>query len=778
MTIRIEIDSIPSAMRPDVWQQKLNSLGLCGIVERSDTSNGTIAIVPSTSGACLARIAGGPQSLFPARENRDGPILLLVVDQGNARLYGDKDSRQIVNAGLLVLSLDSNWRIEWQSNFEATLFSLPRSRIQTRVGRSRVDYPLPLAETASALAARSVLQSIAERIDDIEQADLSAAEGALVELVVSAILSDLKTKSGSMTRVQAAHFRRLAAAIDGKLSSSTLCIGDIAKQERLSLRYVQRLFELRNESFSDYVRRQRLERSRADLIDPNHAGESIADIAWRWGFRDQAHFSRSFSVTFGTTPSSIRPQLKSGAPDHRHRGIPPNRTSTGGASADVSTAGAVDQQSRSGPAGVQQACLPVNAGTVHWGYLSESIAPVLSVQPGTIVTVETLTQHAGDDVERMISGDPGAESVFAWTRDFKAVNRRGAGPLDASIFGRGAGEGFGVHICTGPIFVAGAEPGDYVEVDILSIRPRPSSNPAHRGKAFASNVSAWWGFQYHDLLDRKDKRETVTIYEIDLADPSYAQPLYSYEWTPQMDPFGVRHHTIDYPGVVVDPRSIRSVSDVLRGVRIPARPHFGFVAVAPPGPGLVDSIPPSTFGGNLDNWRLGAGSRIYLPVAVAGALLSIGDGHFAQGDAEINGTGLECSLTAEICIRLHKAGPQLPRFVRGLNTPLIETEAHWVIQGFSYQNYLRELGRRAQSEVYARSTIDLALRNAFRQTRRFLMDAFDLGEDEALSLMSLAVDFGVTQTADGNLGVHAAIPKAVFAQRTSTGIGVSRIPRS
>ena len=49
------------------------------------------------------------------------------------------------------------------------------------------------------------------------------------------------------------------------------------------------------------------------------------------------------------------------------------------------------------------------------------------------------------------------------------------------------------------------------------------------------------------------------------------------------------------------------------------------------------------------------GSRIFLPVAIPGALLSLGDGHFAQGDAEINGTGLECSLTAEIRVRLHKA---------------------------------------------------------------------------------------------------------------------------
>ncbi|NEV03271.1 acetamidase/formamidase family protein, partial [Bradyrhizobium uaiense] len=76
------------------------------------------------------------------------------------------------------------------------------------------------------------------------------------------------------------------------------------------------------------------------------------------------------------------------------------------------------------------------------------------------------------------------ESVYLWTKEKKGVNRRGAGPMDASLFGRGAGEGFGVHICTGPIHVCGAEPGDVLEVQILDIWPRPSANPAFAGKSF------------------------------------------------------------------------------------------------------------------------------------------------------------------------------------------------------------------------------------------------------------------------------------------------------
>src|ERR1700722_15429200 len=104
--------------------------------------------------------------------------------------------------------------------------------------------------------------------------------------------------------------------------------------------------------------------------------------------------------------------------------------------------------------------VPASAATVHWGYFSRSLKPLLSVESGDFVTIETLTHHAYDDHARMIAGDPGAGSVFLWTKDARNADRRGGGPSDTSIHGRGAGEGFGVHICTGPVLVLDAEPGD------------------------------------------------------------------------------------------------------------------------------------------------------------------------------------------------------------------------------------------------------------------------------------------------------------------------------
>ena len=403
------------------------------------------------------------------------------------------------------------------------------------------------------------------------------------------------------------------------------------------------------------------------------------------------------------------------------------------------------------------------AETVHWGYFSRSLKPLVEVESGDFVTLETLTHHAADDLERMVKGDPGAESVYYWDSKRKGVNRRGAGPMDASIHGRGAGEGFGVHICTGPVAVRGAEPGDVLEVRILDVKPRPSGNSKFKGKTYGSNAAAWWGFHYNDQIEEPKKREVITIYEVDATgERDWARALYNFRWTPQRDPFGVVHKTIDYPGVPVDHSTIKENWGVLKNIRVPIRPHFGVVGLAPAEADIVDSIPPSYTGGNIDNWRIGKGATMFYPVAVPGALLSAGDPHASQGDSELCGTAIECSLTGTFQLILHKKASLPGTPLEKLNYPLLETQTEFLVHGFSFPNYLTELGAKAQSEIYSKSSVDLALRDAFRKMRHFLMTTQRLTEDEAVSLMSVAVDFGVTQVVDGNWGVHAIVKKALF----------------
>lgn len=427
------------------------------------------------------------------------------------------------------------------------------------------------------------------------------------------------------------------------------------------------------------------------------------------------------------------------------------------------TPSAFAQSAKPGSGMTSHYYIPASANTILWGYFSKSAKPVVEVESGDFVTIETLTHHANDDAERMVKGDAGAESVFHWDSKKKGVNRRGAGPMDAKV---GAGGGEGVHICTGPVYIKGAEPGDILEVRIIDCVPRPSANPLYKGRSFGSNAAANWGFHYGDTLTEPKKREVVTIYEVDATgERNWARAVYNYKWTPQTDPFGVVHPTIDYPGVPVDHRTITKNENVLKNIRIPVRPHFGTMGVAPAEAEFVTSIPPNYTGGNIDNWRIGKGATIYYPVAVKGAMFSVGDPHASQGDSELCGTAIECSLTGTFQLILHKKASLPGTPLAELNYPLLETQDEWLLHGFSYANYLAELGPGAQQDIYGKSSVDKALRDAYHKMRHFLMTTQNLSEDEAISLMSIAVDFGITQVVDGNWGVHALVKKSIFPAR-------------
>ena len=451
--------------------------------------------------------------------------------------------------------------------------------------------------------------------------------------------------------------------------------------------------------------------------------------------------------------------------DHERRGFLKSAFVAGGGAAAWAASGTLSSpaSAATSPGQPTYHYLPANADTVHWGYFSKLLKPQLEVDSGDYITIEALTHHANDDAERMVKGDPGAESVFLWTKDKKGVNRRGAGPIDGKLLGRGAGEGFGVHICTGPVYIRGAEPGDILEVRIMDVKPRPCANPAYAGKSFGSNAAAWCSFQYNDPITEPKPREVCTIYEIDTSGQhDWAQAVYNFRWTQQTDPYGVVHKIIDYTGVPVDHSTVQENHNVLKNVRIPIRPHFGVMGVAPKEADIVDSIPPGYFGGNMDNWRIGKGATMYYPVAVPGGPFSIGDSHAAQGDSELCGTAIEMSLTGTFQLILHKQSG-LTGSLAQLKYPLLETQDEWVLHGFSFANYLEELGPSAQQDIYKKSSIDLALRDAFRKMRSSLMTTKGLTEDETISLISVGVDSGVTQVVDGNWGIHAIIRKSLFA---------------
>lgn len=383
--------------------------------------------------------------------------------------------------------------------------------------------------------------------------------------------------------------------------------------------------------------------------------------------------------------------------------------------------------------------------TVHWGFYSKKRPPVITINSQDYVTLETITHHAGDDYERMIAGDPAVESIYKWTATEKTVSERGPG----------------VHILTGPVYVCGAEPGDLLEVRVVDLKLRPSGKDP--SKAYGSNAAAWWGFHYDNFKNDPQPREVITLYEMDATGKNpYAQAIYRYQWTPQTTPDGKVHNTIDYPGIIVDHDTVTKIAETLVGVKIPLRLHLGSMGVAPSEADIVDSIPPSYFGGNMDNRNIGIGTAMYYPVAVPGALFSAGDAHASQGDSELDGTAIETSMNAVLQFVLHKKDTLQGTILENVNYPLLETPDAWIVHGFTYPNYLQALGPEAQKKIYEVSSLDPALKDSSAKVRDFLMNGMNLTEDEAFSLITVGTDFAITQVVDANWGVHGIIPKGIF----------------
>jgi acetamidase/formamidase len=331
--------------------------------------------------------------------------------------------------------------------------------------------------------------------------------------------------------------------------------------------------------------------------------------------------------------------------------------------------------------------LPATPSTVHWGYFDPRLEPALVVASGDLVAIETLTHHAGDAPDLLM--DAGVADVFDRVQD------RGPGP----------------HLLTGPIAVEGARPGDVLQVDILSATPR---------LPYGSNLAGHWGHLYAELPG-----ERVTIYELDV-DALLGRALFGYDWT--VTPLA------DQPGTIVVP-DVAAREPALAGVVVPLRPHFGTMGVAPAEPQRVSSVPPGDHGGNVDNWRIGAGGRMYYPVQVAGALLSVGDPHVSQGDGEISGTALESSLNGLLRLTIRRDLP--------FTVPVLETATELLVHGFG-------------------DTLDAAMKAAALRTLDVLVLTFGLSRRDAYSFMSVAVDFTVTQVVDQRQGVHGRIDKRCF----------------
>jgi len=307
--------------------------------------------------------------------------------------------------------------------------------------------------------------------------------------------------------------------------------------------------------------------------------------------------------------------------------------------------------------------------TVHIGHFSPTVKPVLTIDSGDIVTVETGANMAPAIIEA--SGVVPPTAVPQYLRDiYEQVKDRGP-----------AG-----HILTGPIAVKGAMPGDVLEVRILDVQ-----------------LAVDYGYN-------------------------------------RMRPYGgvlTDEFTTLWQRIIPLDRQ-RKTAQVAKGVVIPVdKPFFGTMGVAPDGTlGRISSGPPGVHTGNLDNRDLHAGTILYMPIHVAGANFSVGDGHAAQGHGEVDITAIETGLRGKFQFIVRKD--------MKLIWPRAETPTHWIVMGLH-------------------TDLDDALKIAVRETISFITTRFPhLTREEAYMIASVGVDYVVTQAVDGTKGIHGLIPKSIF----------------
>ena len=174
----------------------------------------------------------------------------------------------------------------------------------------------------------------------------------------------------------------------------------------------------------------------------------------------------------------------------------------------------------------------------------------------------------------------------------------------------------------------------------------------------------------------------------------------------------------------------------LDGLAVASAPFLGVIGMPPPEPGIHSTIPPRRFGGNIDCKLLVAGTTLFLPIPVDGALLSAGDGHGAQGDGEVSGTAIETPLErAELTLGI--------RDDLELRMPVARTADAWVAFGFD-----RDLD--VAAELATETMLDLMERE------------LGLDRNRALALASVAVDCRVTQLVNDAKGVHAVLADAAI----------------
>ena len=269
---------------------------------------GTLTAGRTARGVGMARITSSPQTLQRLGDAANAIWLALHLG-GDAALHDGQQRIELAPGDIVFGSAQAEAGLDFRSSFRQFMVSMPRSILKAR----------PPGSPALALGHLSgraglgrmfsgTLTALADAFDTLGDDDLAPVESALSEFVATSLAVQRDPAAPAVSSTQAATMRRLCQFIDANLSDAALALAAVAAHERVSERLVQKLFESHGQTFTAYLRRRRLERSRADLANRQYGHLSISDICFRWGFNDPAHFSHCFRDRYSMSPRQYRQQ--------------------------------------------------------------------------------------------------------------------------------------------------------------------------------------------------------------------------------------------------------------------------------------------------------------------------------------------------------------------------------------------------------------------------------------------------------------------------------------
>jgi acetamidase/formamidase len=342
--------------------------------------------------------------------------------------------------------------------------------------------------------------------------------------------------------------------------------------------------------------------------------------------------------------------------------------------------------------------------SVRWGRLPGSGAtPVAEIDDGGVVVFETVS-HEG------LLPDQGSDPIAFFGSH--GIPRRDV--LDDVIELAGANLAYdpavdGPHIVTGPVAIRGARAGDVLRVEFIALEPRTR----------------------YGIISNRHGRGVLPD-QFPATDAEGDQPLV------------VSHlATVDDDG-----RTGRLRSANGRTLHFPLAPFLGLVGVAPAGDDEVNSRPPGRHGGNLDIRHLGLGSSLLLPLQADGALLYVGDPHFAQGNGEVALTAFEAPLRAGLRVSIERSRAARV-FVERSTNPWGETPTSLIAIGLG-------------------ASLDEAMHQAVRHAVTMVSTWSGVDEQSALAYLSAAADFEVSQAVNGIRGIHCVIRKSDLREAEAT----------